>query len=84
MAGGLAPTAKSQIFLFHRTSDQWFEVKKVNLKDLMHGKNVNEDAILKPGRYDFCSRDIHYEFPQICALLTQCRDVSDAMAHFDE
>jgi polysaccharide export outer membrane protein len=49
VAGGLAPTAKSQIFLFHRTSDQWFEVKKVNLKDLMHGKNVNEDATLKPG-----------------------------------
>ena len=49
VAGGLAPTAKSQIFLFHRTSDQWFEVKKVNLKDLMHGKNVDEDASLKPG-----------------------------------
>jgi polysaccharide biosynthesis/export protein len=49
VAGGLAPTAKSQIFLFHRTSDQWFEVEKINLKDLMHGKNVNEDATLKPG-----------------------------------
>jgi polysaccharide export outer membrane protein len=49
VAGGLAPTAKSQIFLFHRTSEQWFEVKKVNLKDLMHGKKVNEDATLKPG-----------------------------------
>ena len=49
VAGGLTPTAKTQIFLFHRTSDQWFEVKKVNLKDVLHGKNVNEDAILKPG-----------------------------------
>jgi polysaccharide biosynthesis/export protein len=49
VAGGLEPTAKTQIFLFHRTSDQWFEVKKVNLKDLLHGKNVNEDATLKPG-----------------------------------
>jgi polysaccharide export outer membrane protein len=49
VAGGMSPTAKSQIFLFHRTSDQWFEVKKVNLKDVMHGKNLNEDAILKPG-----------------------------------
>lgn len=49
VAGGLAPTAKSQIFLFHRTSDQWFEVKKVDLKDVLHGKNVNEDAVLKPG-----------------------------------
>jgi polysaccharide biosynthesis/export protein len=49
VAGGLAPTAKTQIFLFHRTSDRWFEVNKINLKDLMHGKNVNEDAVLKPG-----------------------------------
>src|ERR1700677_2121498 len=49
VAGGLAPSAKTQIFLFHRTSDQWFEVKKVNLKDLLQGKNVNEDATLKPG-----------------------------------
>lgn len=49
IAGGLAPTAKSQIFLFHRTSDQWFEVKKVNLGDFLHGKDMNEDATLKPG-----------------------------------
>jgi polysaccharide export outer membrane protein len=49
VAGGLSPTAKTQIFLFHRTSDQWFEVKKVNLKDVLQGKNVNEDSILKPG-----------------------------------
>lgn len=49
VAGGLAPTAKSQIFLFHRTSDQWFEVKKLNLKDVLHGKDMNEDATLKPG-----------------------------------
>jgi polysaccharide biosynthesis/export protein len=49
VAGGLAPTAKTQIFLFHRTSDQWFEVKKINLNDLIHGKNVNEGATLKPG-----------------------------------
>jgi polysaccharide export outer membrane protein len=49
VAGGLAPTAKTQIFLFHRTSDRWFEVKKVNLKDMLRGKNVNEDATLKPG-----------------------------------
>jgi polysaccharide export outer membrane protein len=49
VAGGLVPSAKTQIFLFHRTSDQWFEVKKVNLKEVLQGKNVNEDAILKPG-----------------------------------
>jgi len=49
IAGGLAPTAKTQIFLFHRTSDDWYEVKKLNLKNVLNGKDVNEDATLKPG-----------------------------------
>lgn len=49
IAGGLAKTAKTQIFLFHRTSDDWYEVKKLNLKDVLNGKHVNEDATLKPG-----------------------------------
>ena len=50
VAGGMTMmTAKTQIFLFHRTSDQWFEVKKINLKDILRGKNVNEDAMIQPG-----------------------------------
>ena len=49
VAGGLTPTAKTQIFLFHRTSDSWYEVEKLNLKDVLHGKALNEDATLKPG-----------------------------------
>jgi polysaccharide export outer membrane protein len=50
VAGGMTMTsAKTQIFLFHRTSPNWFEVKKVNLKDILHGKNVNEDAWISPG-----------------------------------
>ena len=50
VAGGMTMnTAKTQIFLFHRTSQDWFEVKKVNLKDILRGKNVNEDAVLRPG-----------------------------------
>ena len=49
IAGGLAPTAKTQVFLFHRTSNDWFAVREVNMKDILRGKNVNEDATLKPG-----------------------------------
>jgi polysaccharide export outer membrane protein len=50
VAGGMTmTTAKSQIFLFHRTSQNWFEVKKVNLKDILRGKNANEDAMIQPG-----------------------------------
>jgi polysaccharide biosynthesis/export protein len=49
VAGGLQPTAKTQIFLFHRTSNDWFQVEKLNLKDILNGKNLNEDATIKSG-----------------------------------
>jgi polysaccharide export outer membrane protein len=49
VAGGMIPTAKTQVFLFHRTSDDSFAVREVNMKDILHGKNVNEDAHLQPG-----------------------------------
>ena len=49
IAGGFAPTAKTQVFLFHRVSNDWVEVKKLSLKDILHGKNVNEDAQLSSG-----------------------------------
>jgi polysaccharide export outer membrane protein len=50
VAGGMTmTTARTQIFLFHRTSQSWFEVTKVNMKDVLQGKNVNEDAIIRPG-----------------------------------
>ena len=49
VAGGLMPTAKTQVLIFHRVSSGWMEVKKFNLKDILNGKNVNEDAVLQPG-----------------------------------
>jgi polysaccharide export outer membrane protein len=50
IAGGMTmPTAKTQIFLFHRTSTDMFEVKKVNLKDVLRGKSLNENASLQAG-----------------------------------
>jgi polysaccharide export outer membrane protein len=50
VAGGMTmQTAKTQVLLFHRTSKDWVEVKKVNLRDILKGKNVNEDAMVKPG-----------------------------------
>jgi polysaccharide biosynthesis/export protein len=49
VAGGLQSTAKTQIFLFHRTSSDWFQVEKLNLKDILNGKNVKEDAFIRPG-----------------------------------
>jgi polysaccharide export outer membrane protein len=49
VAGGFLPTAKTQVFFFHRVSTDWVEVKKLNIKELLNGKNVNEDVHLQPG-----------------------------------
>lgn len=50
VAGGMTmPTAKTQVFLFHRSAKDWYEVRKVNLKDILKGKNVNEDPMIQPG-----------------------------------
>jgi polysaccharide biosynthesis/export protein len=49
VAGGFLPTAKTQVFVYHRISAGWVEVKKLNLKDLLNGKNVNEDIQMQPG-----------------------------------
>jgi polysaccharide export outer membrane protein len=49
-AGGLTmATAKTQIFLFRRTSTDWFEVRKINLKEILHGKEMKEDTMLEAG-----------------------------------
>jgi len=49
VAGGLASTAKTQVFLFHRANDSWYQVETLNLKAVLNGKKVDEDAILRPG-----------------------------------
>jgi polysaccharide export outer membrane protein len=49
IAGGFTPQAKTQVFVFHRVSSGWMEVKSLSLKDILNGKNVNEDAELQPG-----------------------------------
>jgi polysaccharide export outer membrane protein len=49
VAGGMLPTAKTQVLLYHRTSHDWFEVTNINMKEILQGKNVNEDATLRPG-----------------------------------
>jgi polysaccharide export outer membrane protein len=49
ISGGLTVNGKAQVFLFHRISNDWLEVKKIDLKDIYHGKNANEDPQLHPG-----------------------------------
>jgi polysaccharide biosynthesis/export protein len=50
IAGGLNTSAKNtQVLLFRRVSQEWVEAKEVNVKDMLNGKNINEDVHLKPG-----------------------------------
>jgi polysaccharide biosynthesis/export protein len=49
VAGGFLPTAKTQVFLYHRVNNEWAEVKELHVKDILNGHNVNEDAHLMPG-----------------------------------
>ncbi|MGA8529969.1 MAG: polysaccharide biosynthesis/export family protein [Acidobacteriaceae bacterium] len=49
VAGGMVSSAKSQVFLFHRTSKDWYKVTRFNMKDLLNGKPVEEDVFVKPG-----------------------------------
>jgi polysaccharide biosynthesis/export protein len=49
VAGGFLPTAKTQVFLFHRISTDWLEVKKLNIKQLLNGHNIHEDVHLEAG-----------------------------------
>jgi polysaccharide export outer membrane protein len=49
IAGSFTAESKTQVFLFHRVSSGWVEVKKLSLRNMLHGKNVNEDVHLQPG-----------------------------------
>ena len=68
VAGGFLPTAKTQVFVYHRISSGWMEVKKLSLKDLLNGKNANEDIQMQPGEHGFRPRKIHHQFQEIRSL----------------
>jgi polysaccharide export outer membrane protein len=49
VAGGFTTGAKTQLLLYHPISPNMMEVKKLNIKDVLNGKNVNEEVHLSPG-----------------------------------
>ncbi len=50
MAGGFEDSAKhSQVLLFRRVNDSWYEVKKLDMKRILQGHDVNEDPEIRPG-----------------------------------
>jgi len=50
VAGGFNQAARhSQVLLFRRQNDAWYEVKSLNLKNILRGRNLGEDTELRPG-----------------------------------
>jgi polysaccharide export outer membrane protein len=50
MAGGLNDKSKhSQVVLFRKASNNWFEAKVLNVKEMLASKDLSEDLHLKPG-----------------------------------
>lgn len=50
IAGGFNDNAKhSQVLLFRRVSNDWVEVKKLDLKQMLQAANLSEDLHLRPG-----------------------------------
>jgi polysaccharide export outer membrane protein len=50
IAGGFNDTAKhSQVLLFRQVNDDWYEVRSLNVKKILQGHNVNEDAEIRSG-----------------------------------
>jgi polysaccharide export outer membrane protein len=50
IAGGFTEAAKhSQVLLFRQVNDSWYEVKPLNLKNILTGHHIDEDAEMRSG-----------------------------------
>jgi polysaccharide biosynthesis/export protein len=51
LAGGFTPKGAktSQVLLFRQVSDDWMEVRKIDVKKMLNGKDLREDVHLRPG-----------------------------------
>jgi polysaccharide export outer membrane protein len=50
IAGGFDDAAKhSQVLLFHKSSDEWTEVKIINVKEMFRTGKLKEDVHMQPG-----------------------------------
>jgi polysaccharide export outer membrane protein len=50
IAGGFNENSKhSQVLLFRRASNDWVEVRKLNVKRMLQTANLSEDPNLRPG-----------------------------------
>ncbi len=58
IGGGLSQTAKTQVVLMHRVSNEWAEVKVLNLRKVVHGQALLTDAMVMPGDLIFVPEKI--------------------------
>jgi polysaccharide export outer membrane protein len=49
IGGGFTPTARTQVVLLHRVSNEWAEVKVLNIRKVTHGKELDQDVRVMPG-----------------------------------
>lgn len=50
IAGGINERSKhSQVLLFRKVSDQWMEVKELDMKAMINSRDLSEDLQLRPG-----------------------------------
>jgi polysaccharide export outer membrane protein len=58
IAGGLTDSAKhSEVLLFRHVSSDWLEVKKLDAKRMLRGKDLAEDIELRPGDMVFVPKN---------------------------
>jgi polysaccharide biosynthesis/export protein len=59
MAGGLTEAAKhSQVLVFRRVNNNWYQVRQLNLKRILQGHDVNEDMEIRPGDMLFVPQNL--------------------------
>lgn len=59
IAGGFNDSAKhSQVLLFRRVNDDWYEVKLLNLKNILKGRDLQEDMQVQPGDMLFVPQNL--------------------------
>jgi polysaccharide export outer membrane protein len=60
MAGGFSNAAKhSQVLLFRQASDDWVEVRQIDAKKMLKGKDLREDVQLRPGDMIFVPTSLY-------------------------
>jgi len=59
MAGGFTDAAKhSQVLVFRRVNNNWYQVKQLNLKRILQGRDVDEDMEIRPGDMLFVPQNL--------------------------